>query len=748
MTKVSLNTYFQTALSLYQSGKFSEARKLWRDILKLHPKHFESLLMVGRSFLEENRFEEALKTFSEGLVINPDGLNFFISMAQTYVKLNQFDSAEKILVEGIEKTGSIELKVNLAIVRSHGNRHKDAVHMFSALEIDKIKSPKVFFYYAKSLSEVGKIEECISNYTKCLQLNPTHKGALNNLANVHHRNGKYRMAIRHYKELVKHYPNEPMGFNNLAVVYEKLGEYEKSILYYRKAIARDASFTMGYYNLSHLYAAKLNNHEQALDVCNEGLINGGGRYVSALRFQQIISRQFLADWSDYEKDSLDLNRIVKQYIERQDLGFEIVPFSLSFSKLEDSLYRKVAETYAFQLDEKTKHQFPEIQYDHTLSNKKIKIGYYSSEFWHHPGGFLVRTLFNYHDASSFEVHAFSLVRKNDSINKDIQESVDYYHDVSSLSSLEIANLINRAGIDILVALAGHNAFMNMEVLSLKPAPIQMMVIGSQETTGASFIDYVFSDQYMMDETLRTHFSENLITLPSSLLFNCALPAIKTSDSERGDHGLPKDAFVFASFNHPKKIDPEVMESWCEILHQTPDSVLWLYGGGADRTKKNIQAYIEKQSISLERLIFAQPIETEQHWERHKHVDLFLDCFVCNGHFTALETLRLGKLILTMKGNNHNSRLCSSLLHYAGLDSLITFSKKEYVETAIKLAGDREELHRMETKLRSHDSIPLFDSEMQIRFLEKAYKMALLNYKKTGQSKDLIVKSSLKFDSFS
>jgi len=747
MVKVNLNTYYKTALDLHQSGKLDEARKLYREILKLKPDHLDSWFMLGQSFYQQKSFDKALEHYQEGLKIKPEGVNFLIQTAATLVKVDRSDEALKVLEDAIKKAGNPQLKVNLGIIRSQTGSPTEAVQAFESVGFARLENEKVLFHCAKSLVQIGRTDEGISIYERCLQLNGKHKASLNNLANIYQKIGKYSEAVTFYEKLIRHYPNEAMGYNNLAGLHEKLDDLDKSISLYRKAIEIDPELSIAWYNLAHLISTRLSRYEEALQVCKEGLQKGRGAFRKGLRYQQILLRKRLNDWSEFEKDQQELERIIQDYIIDPAPVFEIVPFDLSFSKVENSDYRKVAEKYAQGIVRSARSQFPPVSYNHALSKAKIKIGYFSSEFRKHPGGYLTRKLFGHHTSSEFEVHAFSLVHTDDSVCHEIEDSVDYYHDVSKLNSLEIANLINRTGVDILVALAGYNANMKMEVLTMRPAPIQMMILGSHQTTGAPFVDYVFSDEYMMDDQLRSSFSEKVITLPVSLLINSKLPVIEVPSTIKTDHGLPPDKFIFASFNHPQKIDPQTFDCWMEILRKTPHSVLWLYDAGSATTQKHILLNAEARSVSHERIVFAKPLNVEQHWERFKHADLFLDTFICNAHFTGIETLRLGKPILTMRGNSHNSRLCSSLLHYAGLDELVTDSSKRYVDRAIELAQKADELKNIEEKLSQKALTQLFDTELQIKYLEKGYKMALIQYKKNGQYEDLIVKSTLKYDSF-
>lgn len=749
MVKTSANTYFKSAQMLYRSGKPKEARKLLQEILKARPNQLGSLLLTGQCFLAEGKFEEALASFDKALVIKPDGINLLLLRAETLVRLQRFDIAEKVLEGGFEKTGNRQFSELLGILRSQMGRHLEAIELLEVKDLAKTKNDTAWFQRAKSLAVIGRVEEAGRSYQECLKINPKNKAALNNLANLLQRNQHFEKAIQLYEALINYYPKEGMAYNNLASLREKLNELDKAAELYLKAVTLSPTRSMAWYNRAHLVGKRLGQHGKCLEICTEGLAKGEGEFLEPLRFLQIISKQHLNDWSTYQQDESDLIQIVRNHLKNKNPKFEIVPFDLSFSEVDGSTYRKVAEKYAAGLKEKSQGLVPPVPYDQSLSTGKIKVGYYSSELRKHAGGFLVRELFNYHDSSEFEVHAFSLVHTDDFVSKEIQEGVDYYHDVSQLSVQEIANLINRSGIDVLIALGGYNSFMKMEVLALRPAPIQMMMIGSHETTGAPFVDFVFSDTSLMDKTVRKNFSENVITLPSPLLMNSALPtAVEGRSTKKEDHKLPPKGFVFASFNHPKKVDPIVFDCWCEILRQVPNSVLWLYDGGREQVRNFTLKNANQRGVDEERIVFASPMQVEQHWERIRHADLFLDTFNCNAHFTGVEILRSGRPILTKRGASHNTRLCSSLLHFCGLDELVVQSTEAYVKTAVSLSGGNDELAHIKEKLSVIEGNVLFDSELQVKYLEKAIKLVIHEFIKNGQFKDLIVKNTLKFNLFS
>ncbi|MEO9484986.1 MAG: tetratricopeptide repeat protein [Ekhidna sp.] len=703
------------------------------------------------------RINEAIKLFQNGreaevlsecqklIDSKPERVGAYLLLSQVYSKQNQLYLAENILKEGQKQTADDSLLMSLGIIQTKLKKYEDAISVFRLVKV-RGKNRKFHFYFAKALAELGLIEEAIDEYKECLKLDPNHRASLNNLANLSQRKGDHKEAIRFYQRLIDIYPDEAIGYCNLGGAYEQESLFEKARSCYEKSLEINPKLSITYFNLSQLQAKKFNDYKGALQFIEDGLKHGDERFREGLRFYQILFRKIIADWTDYSQDKNDLIKIIDEYLEGNiNLPFEIVPYTLSYMRVENERYRAVAEKYAEKITDEVKVKYQNLLYDHSSSPGKLKVGYLSPNFRKHPGGVLVRKLFEFHDSSQFEIHGFSLVQSSDFINNDIKNDVDYYHDVSELRTKEIADLINRCGIDILVGLAGYNTNMNMEVFALRPAPVQMMMIGSHETSGASFIDYVFSDESMMDASLRKNFTEQVITLPCSSLINSELPLDETKNTTRADHNLPQNTFVYASFNHPRKLDPETLDAWMQIIQTVPNSILWLFDGGLEQFRVSIHNLANSYHVEHSKVIFASPVDLHTHWERMRHADLFLDSFQYNAHVTGVEALRMGVPMISLRGDNHNSRLGSSLLHYSGLKNCAISTKNDYIELSILAASEGNELKGWREKLESKHSSILFDTELQVKYLEKSYRKALFRHRKGLPPKDFSVGSALELN---
>ncbi len=112
---------------------------------------------------------------------------------------------------------------------------------------------------------------------------------------------------------------------------------------------------------------------------------------------------------------------------------------------------------------------------------------------------------------------------------------------------------------------------------------------------------------------------------------------------------------------------------------------------------------------------------EEHLNRIKQADLFIDTLPYNAHTTTSDALRMGVPVLTCIGNSFASRVAASLLNAVNLPELITTTQEQYESLAIQLATHPEKLIIIKDKLVNNlPAAKLYDTPLFTRHLESAY----------------------------
>ncbi len=166
------------------------------------------------------------------------------------------------------------------------------------------------------------------------------------------------------------------------------------------------------------------------------------------------------------------------------------------------------------------------------------------------------------------VTCYSNVVRNDRKTEHLQKLSHSWRTVFGLGSKEVADLIRKDKIDILVELTGHTAGNRLDVMAHKPAPIQVTWIGYPNTTGLPTVDYRFTDDVVDPVDTKQEYIEELVRLPGPFL--CYTPPSDAPDVS----ALPAatNGFItFGSFNNLAKVNDRVLQVWCTILKRVPDS---------------------------------------------------------------------------------------------------------------------------------------------------------------------------------
>jgi predicted O-linked N-acetylglucosamine transferase (SPINDLY family) len=354
------------------------------------------------------------------------------------------------------------------------------------------------------------------------------------------------------------------------------------------------------------------------------------------------------------------------------------------------------------------------------AHQRLRIGYLSSDLQAHAVSILTAELYELHDRSKVEVYAFSWSHEDGTpLRARVVQAMDHYIRIGAMSDEEAARCIRSHEIDILVDLHGLTLGTRPDILSWRPAPVQLTYLGFPGPTALPCIDYVLADEFVLPPELAPYFTEKPLYLPHTFQINDRQRAIGPRPS-RADCGLPDDAFVFCSFNNNFKITEEVFASWMRILAQVPGSVLWLVADH-EAVRSNLAAAAAAQGIDPARLYFAGRVGPAEYLARYQVADLFLDTAPFNAGTTASDALWAGLPLLTCAGRTFSARMAGSLLLAAGLPELVTHTPQDYEATAVALARDPARLAVLKQRLADNRlSCPLFDSPRFVRDLETLF----------------------------
>jgi len=354
-------------------------------------------------------------------------------------------------------------------------------------------------------------------------------------------------------------------------------------------------------------------------------------------------------------------------------------------------------------------------------NRKIRVGLVTADLAHHPVGFFTLSWLARHNRDRFEVYAYSGRRKEDHITKEIRYAADHWVRTDRMLQMELYDRIIDDKIDIAFDLSGHTAGNRLEVLALRPAPVQATWAGYVGTTGMEEIDWIIADRFHIPPELEPFHRERIMRLPEGYI--CYEPNPR-SPTVGPLPALENGYITFGSFNNVRKVSAACVSLFARVMKAVPNSKLLMkYKGiASDVNQRRLRAVFEAEGISGDRLILEEGGSPMDMLAGYHKVDICLDTLPYSGGLTTCEALWMGTPVITLPGDRFCSRHSYSHLSNAGASECIASSEEEYVAIAKGFADDLVALANFRYGIRERmASSPLCDPD---RFAEN-FEQALL-----------------------
>jgi len=700
----------QRAVAHHDAGQFPEAEALYRQILEVSPNHSGALHLLGVIAFQVGQHAIAVELIDKAIQIHPDYAEAHCSRGNALYLAQEYQAA----VESYDR--AIRLKPENAEAYHNRGSAQHALKLYSsALEsydqalLLKPDYAEAHGNRASTLYLLQRYPEALESCDRAILINPDCQGAWSNRGDALQALERYEAAVESYDKAVLQNPNHAEAYNNRGSTLHALLRCEAALASYDQAILLKPDYADAHCNRGNALLA-LKQYQPALESFDKAmLLKPDCEYLLGMRMHM---RRSLCDWAGIEGEARQLESLVERG-ERAALPFAILAVSDS-----PAVQRRAAEIYA---RDKYPACSPIAEIPRRPRRDRIRIGYFSADYYNHATSYLIAELLERHDRSRFEILGFSFGPDTvDEMGQRVAAAMDRFFDVRSMPERDIAQLSRSLEVDIAVDLKGFTRDSRLGIFAARAAPIQVNYLGYPGTMGTDALDYLIADPTLIPEASRPHYSEKIIYLPDSYQVNDSWRCASTIQRTRADEGLPEDAFVYCCFNTAHKITPDVFDIWMCVLGLVEGSVLWLLEDNP-WAAGNLRKEAVRRGISPDRLVFARPVSVPEHLARQSLADLFLDTLPYNAHTTASDALWVGLPLLTRTGESFASRVGASLLRAVGLPELVTATAQEFEQLAVELALNPERYQNLRQRLRQNRlHAPLFDCQTFTLHLEDAY----------------------------
>ena len=464
------------------------------------------------------------------------------------------------------------------------------------------------------------------------------------------------------------------------------------------------------------------------------LLLGGGTSsgaIAALERAVALDPAMVAAWDDLGMARLSVWGKVGGSVEAYDRALALAPeridiesrrlLALAFDEgvADETLFdahRKFGRRYDGLADRTPFPNLPDPE-------RRLRVGYVSSNVHAHIGSAVLRPLFVLHDRAQVEVIVYAASPVEDHVSAELKPLADLWVPCAALDEASLAARIRADRIDVLIHSMGSWPDHRLGVLAHRAAPVQVECISQSPAICMAEVDANIVDPWLAAGGLLGRLSgDRIVELPSGYFTTSMLPdrPILPAPRHRGGPSV-----VLGSFNRLAKISPGTVRRWARVMAQLPDAPLIVKGPEKldESEVVRMRAAWRDLGIDVSRVEFRGHAEGDGYWDNFADVDLLLDSLPFNGGRTTTCGAWMGVPTISERARPPYGRLGDCILSRLGCADLVADDADGYVAKAVSLARDPARLDAYRANLRGRFAqSTLLESPHYVRELEAALRM--------------------------
>lgn len=677
-----------TAFAAYREGRHADVQLLCRRVLRDLPDFFDAVHLMGVSVLECERFEEAERILDRAVALDPFSADAHSNLGFALFNLKRYEEARACCETALTlKPNFPTAQRNLGNALLRLDRGEAAIAAFT--RAIQLKPDDIDAYCNRGVAEmmVKRYEAALRSYERALALQPRHFEATVGKGLAHLELRHYEIAEAAFNAALTIKPDMAELLAHRGRLNLLLGRRAQAEADYDAAVSLEPSLELAWRGKAQV-SMLTGSVAHAIVACKKVLEQNPTSEIGLTLLGACLGR--LGDTA--------------AAIQHFDRALEIKPdcdeaiskkiFYLDFLPEADFAAQQATRKYWWDAIG-SKFARRKLVTSPLDPQKRIVIGYVSSDFRTHSAAFAFLPVLRCHDKANFQINCYSCSPARDSLTDVFQSRADVWVDALSLSDDELADRIQADGVDVLVDLSGYTTGNRIGVFARKPAPVQVTAWGSGTGTGLKTMDYFLADPVTVPQHVRHMFAERVYDLPSVITIEpicevrpAALPMLR-------------NGFVtFGVFNRIDKISDEVLAVWAKLLRSVTGSKIVVKHLALDEAflRDGLVGRFMAQGIPQDRVICMGSSQRREHLLAFENVDISLDPFPQNGGISTWESLYMGVPVVAKLGNGASSRAAGAILKAIGLDDWVAEDDDGYVAIAQKYAAMPSHLERLRADL--------------------------------------------------
>ncbi len=280
---------FTRAVNHFQAGRYRQAEKICRQILKRNPAHKAALEICGLIALQQRAWTRARSLLGRLLERDPDNASAQCNMGLACLELGEVDSAMQHCLCAVRLVPKdVDANNNLGrVYQAQGQMEKSLACYLTALD-SAPWNPLLLVNAGAVCQQLGQSESAVTYYHRALQVVPEFAEAHSNLGVLLLDQGQYQQALRHFEQALQQKETADLH-NHIGLTRMALEQLDLAREQFSRALAlepghQDALFNWAWFEEYH------NNIKLASQVSDRCQGNDSG-HVGLLVLRSALARR-------------------------------------------------------------------------------------------------------------------------------------------------------------------------------------------------------------------------------------------------------------------------------------------------------------------------------------------------------------------------------------------------------------------------------------------------------------------------
>jgi hypothetical protein len=267
----STQAQLHKALALHQQGQLEEAQRIYEAILRIQPRNFDALHLLGVIANQSNDPQRGASLIAKAIAIHPNFAIFHFNHGNALMALGQATLAATSFRRAIRlQPDYVGAHFNLAMALQMGKDQQGAVDCYNRLLTIQPDHVAALLNRGNMLVELGQTEASVASYDQALALAPNQEGIWYSRACALHSLRRYAEAVASYNQVIALQPDHSRAHNNRGVALRDLGQDALAVESFERAIALRPGDPQPLNNLG-LALKHLGQYQAAIDCHDRGL---------------------------------------------------------------------------------------------------------------------------------------------------------------------------------------------------------------------------------------------------------------------------------------------------------------------------------------------------------------------------------------------------------------------------------------------------------------------------------------------